>query len=214
MSASLALVVDTAAQMEGLNEKPDSKLDDLKALALRANEAHGRAQASGRAYLEAARAAGQALLDAKAQVAHGEWLDWLDKNVKFSVRSARTYMTIARYWHGFKRARPADLAEALRLVDRLRGKIVRETVDTRPAIVSYPDGAWPMPPGYAAREALASVRMLIDLERRATTARQVALAVADGQREALLEGVPLIASWLLDLRREIEALERAKQATS
>src|SRR5262249_22843249 len=40
--------------------------------------------------------AGNLLVDAKRQVGHGEWLDWLRANCPFSERTAQAYMRLAR----------------------------------------------------------------------------------------------------------------------
>lgn len=43
-----------------------------------------------------AREAGELLIQAKAQVDHGQWSDWLKANVQFSERTAQGYMRLAR----------------------------------------------------------------------------------------------------------------------
>lgn len=43
-----------------------------------------------------AREAGELLIEAKAQVEHGQWSDWLKANVQFSERTAQGYMRLAR----------------------------------------------------------------------------------------------------------------------
>jgi hypothetical protein len=40
--------------------------------------------------------AGELLLEAKREVAHGEWESWLQANVPFQPRTARAYMQLAR----------------------------------------------------------------------------------------------------------------------
>ena len=91
------------------NEQPElravggAEQPSLDALAARANEAHQSAMRSAREVAEHARAAGEALLAAKARVQHGEWGPWLRKNVKFSERTARVYMEVARRWPEIQR---------------------------------------------------------------------------------------------------------------
>ena len=46
--------------------------------------------------VENAMATGDLLIEAKAQVDHGEWSDWLHKNCEMSDRSARLYMRLAK----------------------------------------------------------------------------------------------------------------------
>jgi hypothetical protein len=71
---------------------------DLAALARRINAEHAAAGASFRAGLLHARAAGDLLLQAKAQVPHGEWLPWVADNLRCSERTAQAYMRVARRW--------------------------------------------------------------------------------------------------------------------
>jgi hypothetical protein len=61
----------------------------LAQLATIANDAHRNA-------LPRAIEAGQALIDAKRLLKHGEWLPWLKANCVFSERTARVYMQVAR----------------------------------------------------------------------------------------------------------------------
>jgi hypothetical protein len=64
-------------------------------LAAAINCAHDRAQASARSAIEAAIECGRLLLEAKAPVAHGEWLPWIEANLSFGGRQARKYMRVA-----------------------------------------------------------------------------------------------------------------------
>jgi hypothetical protein len=75
--------------------KPASALAEL---AGRINAEHQQVETALRAGLEHARAAGELLLQAKAQCGHGRWLEWLKANVAFTDRTARRYMTIASRW--------------------------------------------------------------------------------------------------------------------
>ena len=52
-------------------------------------------------------AVGQALIEAKSSVAHGEWDRWLTLNVALSARSARRYMQLVK--SGMETATVADL---------------------------------------------------------------------------------------------------------
>ena len=51
-------------------------------------------QQAGMAILEI----GKRLVEAKAQLSHGEWLPWLEKKVEFSERSAQQYIRQLRIW--------------------------------------------------------------------------------------------------------------------
>lgn len=84
-------------------------LQDL-AEAIRAK--HMEANATAQRAVLLAVEAGQLLIQAKGQVEHGGWSDWLAQNCQFSDRTARTYMSLARRLPGLddeKRQRVADL---------------------------------------------------------------------------------------------------------
>ena len=68
---------------------PIKRLGDLGALAKRANAAHA---AGIDRFIEA----GRALIDAKAQLQHGEWLPWIEKNLDFSIKTAQRYIRVAQ----------------------------------------------------------------------------------------------------------------------
>ena len=86
----------------------------VETLAAMANEAAAACEASGRKTVEHAATCGRALLAAKAQVKHGEWLDWLAENFHQSRRVADRYMEIANW------PRAANLEEATSIRDALR----------------------------------------------------------------------------------------------
>lgn len=80
------------------------RIDDLRCdddegagnLAPRINRAHRACENSARAAVEHAVRAGELLLEAKAAVGHGCWLDWLADNFAGSADTAQTYMRLAR----------------------------------------------------------------------------------------------------------------------
>lgn len=77
----------------------------LAALAADARELHARATGAAGTATEYAYQCGQKLIEAKAQVSHGEWLPWLKANCpEIPERTARVYMKI-------KTAVTADLPE-------------------------------------------------------------------------------------------------------
>ncbi|HTU97277.1 MAG TPA: DUF3102 domain-containing protein [Solirubrobacteraceae bacterium] len=71
----------------------------LDALAQRANTEHAAYEVTQRAALAHAIAAGQALIEAKAQLRHGEWERWVRAHCDFSPRTARVYRQIAKRQH-------------------------------------------------------------------------------------------------------------------
>jgi hypothetical protein len=82
--------------MSAANSQLTANSESTLNLAARINEAHERATDRAASAVDAARQAGELLLEAKAAVAHGTWSAWLTENVKFSERSARGYMRLAR----------------------------------------------------------------------------------------------------------------------
>jgi hypothetical protein len=70
----------------------------LAALAGRINIEHERALAAAPWGLKHARAAGDALMQARALCPRRSWTSWLRANVTVSVRKAYDYMRVARNW--------------------------------------------------------------------------------------------------------------------
>ncbi len=71
----------------------------LVSIAQEINEEHEAASRAVRSALEHARRAGELLLEAKAQRAHGEWLPWLAEHCPaVSPRVAQMYTRIASSW--------------------------------------------------------------------------------------------------------------------
>ncbi len=70
--------------------------NSLADLAARINAEHQAATQSFKSGLQSAIAAGKLLLEAKAQLKHGQWLPWLEHNCKFPARTATHYMRFAR----------------------------------------------------------------------------------------------------------------------
>ena len=74
-------------------------LSELDALAAAINAEHDAAEGAARTALDHARSAGDKLLLAKAQLAHGQWLPWLKDNCpRLAERTASGYMRLARHW--------------------------------------------------------------------------------------------------------------------
>lgn len=66
-------------------------------LAERINAAHAAAHSAARSAIEHASGCGRLLLEAKAQLAHGEWLPWIEANLSFGSRQAQKYIRLHRY---------------------------------------------------------------------------------------------------------------------
>jgi N6-adenosine-specific RNA methylase IME4 len=67
----------------------------LPELASEANRFHSEAESKAQSAVESAWYAGQALIAAKAQCAHGQWLPWLEANFDGSEATAQRYMQLA-----------------------------------------------------------------------------------------------------------------------
>jgi hypothetical protein len=86
----------------------------VETLAEMANEAAAACEASGRKTVEHAIRCGRALLAAKAQVKHGEWLNWLQSNFHHTRQHADRFIEIANC------TRVCNLEEATSIRDALR----------------------------------------------------------------------------------------------
>ena len=120
----------------------------LVELAAAINAEHAAAERTARKVIEHAKAAGEKLLLAKAQVEHGQWLPWLSAHCpELADRTARAYMQLARYWGKLetKTATVANLTinEALKLLNArnriaicLRATCYPPTTRQRPARIT------------------------------------------------------------------------------
>ncbi len=89
----------------------------LTDLAARIQAAHEAATTAVRHGCEHAIKAGRLLIEAKNQVPHGQWLQWLQKHCQISERTAHYYMTLAQDFEANPQ-RVADLAmrEAIKVI--------------------------------------------------------------------------------------------------
>jgi len=60
------------------------------------NQAHKQARANASDAIEHAVRCGELLLEAKRQVAHGQWKKWIELNCEFAYETAKRYMKAAR----------------------------------------------------------------------------------------------------------------------
>jgi hypothetical protein len=70
--------------------------DPLADLATRIKSLHAQVVDAGKNVVRKAIEAGIALIEAKRQVGHGQWLKWLKENCELSDRTAEVYMECAR----------------------------------------------------------------------------------------------------------------------
>ena len=106
-------------------ELPASALgprQELETLASTIRAAHDAAGHAARNFLEHALAAGDALIEAKEKVGHGNWLAWLKNKCDLSEDRAERYMRIARgrgvLEANSARMRNLTLAQAQRLIEQ------------------------------------------------------------------------------------------------
>jgi hypothetical protein len=88
----------------------------LSDLAPRIREAHQAAEANRQSAVASAIMVGQLLEEARAQVPHGEWLSWLERNTGLSQRTAQRYLRYAKHADELKDAAVIDLS--IRNADR------------------------------------------------------------------------------------------------
>jgi len=98
----------------------------LPAIAKDINQEHELAISSARTAIEHAHKAGTLLTEAKAQVKHGEWGNWIANNCPFSERTARAYMQLS------KRRPVADLGvrETLKLMAEPKEKAIKNMMSS------------------------------------------------------------------------------------
>ena len=81
--------------------------------------------------MDAALAAGALLIEAKKQVAHGEWENWLESNCQVAPRTAQSYMRL------FKQLPLLEDSKAQRVADLPLREVMR-AIATDPAKPSQP----------------------------------------------------------------------------
>lgn len=89
----------------------------LETLAEMANDAGEQVEKHAKSAVTIAIAAGRALMAAKDQVPHGEWLAWLGINWNYSQQTASRYMTVASNYSSMSNLKNAtDVNDALRMI--------------------------------------------------------------------------------------------------
>ena len=93
-------------------ESPEGKLSISRGIAVITDEIIFYKQVGGQAVLEI----GKRLIEAKAQLKHGEWLDWLRDRVEFSEASAQRFMRLAREYGNASLVTDLGTSKALELL--------------------------------------------------------------------------------------------------
>lgn len=111
----------------------NNEIAGLSSLAQRINEANQNAHDSSKKAIYYAIECGDALINAKSLVKHGEWQSWLKNNCEVSERTAQNYMKLATEYPSIEDAkaqRVADLSirEAIKELSKPKEKPL--TLDT------------------------------------------------------------------------------------
>jgi len=103
-------LADRVSDEELSLEEATSQSEALADLAARIRAEHQGARDAYKRSVEHAMAAGELLIEAKAQLTHGQWGPWLEANCEMSDRTARLYMRTARE-RGTLEAKMATVAD-------------------------------------------------------------------------------------------------------
>jgi phage N-6-adenine-methyltransferase len=82
----------------------EMKVAALSILATEINAEHEAAEHAINNSLQHARRCGELLIQARVKCGHGEWLPWLDANVRVGARQAQKYMRLAERWPAISNA--------------------------------------------------------------------------------------------------------------
>lgn len=153
--------------------------------------------------LEAKRAGGEAILtigrgliEAKALLAHGEWLPWLTERVEFSERSAQNFMRLAREWSNPQTLADLGASKALALL----ALPAEERADFI-ASVHVVDGAEKTTEELSSRELAQAIRERDEARREAEAARADAGA-AEAARAKMAADMETANAFLAAAREE------------
>lgn len=92
---------------------------ELTALSAQINEAHEQALQHASNAVECARRAGEFLNRAKAEIAHGDWLPWIEGHCpEITPRTAQRYMRIAKEWPKLEAAAGANATHVSQMTIR------------------------------------------------------------------------------------------------
>ena len=105
-------------------------------LAQRIRATHRKAEHSAREAVAYAVEAGQLLIEAKAQVPHGQWLPWITEHCEMAERTAQAYMRVARELPKLDDGKAQRVAD-MPLRDALRALAEPQEVVRSPLLALY-----------------------------------------------------------------------------
>ncbi len=112
------------------------------------NDFHGKAESAAKTAIQYARQCGELLAEAKAQVGHGNWSQWLDGNFNGTLRSAQRYMKIASGWNQLEskttRVSHLSIREAAKMLAEPKGPQRDEIIPPAGMMTDIltPSGSW------------------------------------------------------------------------
>jgi hypothetical protein len=136
----------------------------LVTLAEMANEAAEACASSARRTVEQAATCGRALLAAKEQCEHGQWMHWLRQNFDYDTSTARRYMDVAKCASVHNLADHDSVASVLRVLADERAA-ERTAAQPEPEPEPQPEPAaeqWTEPAGMPPEEPPAAPQTIID----------------------------------------------------
>ena len=135
----------------------------LPTLAEMANEAAAACEQSARRTVQQAATCGRALLAAKEQIPHGEWMAWVRSNFDYDHSVATRYMQVANYANSHNLNDATSVESVLRL-------IADERAAERAA--ANPEPAWQEPADMPPPEPPAAPRTIVDHKATQTPAER------------------------------------------
>jgi hypothetical protein len=135
----------------------------LPTLADLANEAAAACEQSARRTVQQAATCGRALLAAKEQIPHGEWMGWVRANFDYDHGQATRYMQVANYAQAHNLDDATSVESVLRLI-----------ADERAAAAARlnPEPAWQDPADMPPPEPPAAPKTIVDHKATQTPAEQ------------------------------------------
>jgi hypothetical protein len=103
---------------------------DHRPLAVRIRAAHRKCEAALQAGLKHALECGRLLLEAKEQIAHGEWINWVRDRCEMPERLAQRYMRVAREFPRLEALDPANTTRVTHLSFRQALDLIARNAET------------------------------------------------------------------------------------